>query len=137
MKIDDMIIAFLRLIIIPACVISLTACNPGPQEFGVLEGHVTIGPLEPAMREGEESPTPVPEVYASREIIVYKSDGKTEFTRVEIDPDGVYSAELPVGMYVIDINHVGIDSAPHFPKEIEIVSGEKTIVDIDIDTGIR
>lgn len=127
----------LRLIIILSCFISLASCNPGPQEVGVLEGHVTLGPLEPAMREGEESPTPAPEVYASREIIVYQSDGKSEFTRLAIGPDGEYSAELPVGMYVIDIHRFGMDSAPHLPMEIEIVSGEKTIVDIDIDTGIR
>ena len=113
------------------------SCNPGPQEFGTLEGQVSIGPLVPVMREGEEPPTPAPEVYAAREIVVYKKNGVTEFTRLGIDSNGWYQGELPVGIYVIDINRIGIDSAADLPLEIEIKSNSVTTLDIDIDTGIR
>lgn len=114
-----------------------TGCTLGPQEFGTLEGQVTIGPLVPAVQVGAEVPTPHPEVYAAREIVVFKENGKTEVTRIKIDATGHYQAELPVGSYVVDINHLGVDSAADLPKQIEIASQLVTTLDIDIDTGIR
>ena len=113
------------------------SCNPGPQEFGTLEGQVSIGPLVPVFREGEDPPTPAPEVYAAREIVVYKKNGVTEFTRLGIDSTGRYQGELPVGIYVIDINRIGVDTAADLPLEIEIKLNSVTTLDIDIDTGIR
>jgi hypothetical protein len=89
------------------------------------------------VREGEEPPTPSPEVYAARQIVVYELDGRTEVTRFQIDASGNYHGELPVGKYLIDINHVGIDSAPELPMTIEISAGSPVRLDIDIDTGIR
>jgi|GEM_PF-501722 len=116
---------------------SLFACAQGPLEFGILEGHVTIGPLVPVIREGEAEPTPAPEVYAAREIIVFKEDGKTEVVRIKINTNGNYQVELPVGIYVVDINRIGIDTAADLPIEIEITHQGVTRLDIDIDTGIR
>jgi len=78
--------------------IILTACSLGPTEYGALEGQVNIGPLQPAIQFGEQNPTPHPEVYAAREIVIYKKNGKTEFTRLEIGPTGFYQAQLPVGI---------------------------------------
>lgn len=115
----------------------LSACTQPPQAFGTLEGHVTIGPLVPVLREGEVEPTPAPEVYAARAIVVFRQDGETEVTRLQIDADGDYRAELPAGTYVVDINHSGIDRAADLPREIEIIAGQVTRLDIDIDTGIR
>ncbi len=116
---------------------SLFACAQSPQESGVLEGHVTIGPLVPVVREGEAEPTPAPEVYAAREIVIYEQDGRTEFARLKIDANGNYRAELPVGTYVVDINRIGMDTATDLPKEIVITHQGVTKLDIDIDTGIR
>jgi hypothetical protein len=115
----------------------LCACVHSPQEFGTLEGHVTIGPLVPVAREGEVEPTPAPEVYAAREVAVLKADGETEYTRLPIDASGNFRVELPVGTYIVDINHAGIDSAADLPKQIEITNKAVTRLDIDIDTGIR
>jgi len=105
--------------------------------MGTLEGHVTIGPLVPVVREGEPEPTPAPEVYAGRQIVIYAQDGRTEITRVQIDAKGNYRVTLPVGTYVVDINHVGIDHGIDLPKTVEIVSGQVTRLDVEIDTGIR
>ena len=127
------IISTLLLVLLISC----TACALGPKEYGVLEGQVSIGPLVPAVQVGEPVPTPAPEVYAAREIVVYKQNGKTELTRLEIDNYGHYQAELPVGVYVIDINRLGIDSADNLPMEITIKANSTTRLDIDIDTGIR
>jgi hypothetical protein len=117
--------------------LSLFACTQNSHEFGIIEGHVTIGPLVPVIREGEVEPTPAPEVYAAREIVVFMGDGETEFTRLKIDANGNYRAELPVGMYVVDINRIGIDTATDLPTEIEITTKGVARLDIDIDTGIR
>jgi hypothetical protein len=116
---------------------SLFACAQSPQEFGILEGHVTIGPLVPVIREGEVEPTPAPEVYAAREVVVFKEDGRTEFARLKIDGNGNYRVELPVGTYIVDINRIGIDTAAGLPKEVRITHQKVTRLDIDIDTGIR
>ena len=116
---------------------SLFACAPIPREYGTLEGLVTIGHLQPVHQEGEVEPTPPPEVYAAREVIVYNENGKTVFTRVSIGPNGSYRAELPVGIYMVDINHLGIDTAADLPKKIKITAQTVTFLDISIDTGIR
>ncbi len=128
---------FTRLAVILLLLASLTSCGLGPKEYGVLEGRVTIGPLVPAVQVGDSDPTPAPEVYAAREIVVYKQNGKTEFTRLGIDPNGHYEGELPVGVYVVDINRIGIDRADNLPLEITINPNQIIVLDINIDTGIR
>jgi len=119
------------------CLASCTACALGPKEYGVIEGQVSIGPLVPAVQVGEPDPTPAPEVYAARKIVVFKKNGVTEYMLLEIDSKGKYYAELPVGSYMIDINRLGIDSAAGLPKQIEIGANTVTTIDIEIDTGIR
>ena len=115
----------------------LASCTPPPRETGVLQGHVTIGPLVPVVREGEPEPTPAPEVYANRQMVIYAVDGQTEVTRVQIDAQGNYRVTLPVGTYVVDINHVGIDRGIDLPTTVKIESQEVTRLDVEIDTGIR
>jgi hypothetical protein len=124
----------MRRLLLVALILLVTSCTPGPQETGTLEGHVTIGPL---VRDGEPEPTPGPEVYASRQIVIYAQDGRTEITRVQVDAKGNYRVTLPVGTYVVDINHTGIDRGIDLPKTVEIVSGRITRLDVEIDTGIR
>ena len=116
---------------------AISACSLAPQEYGTLAGQVTIGPLVPVVQEGVKPPTPAPEVYAAREIVVYKQNGKTEVTRLEIDSTGWYQGELPEGVYVVDISHLGIDMAKELPREVTITAGAVFRLDIDIDTGIR
>lgn len=118
-------------------VLFVAACTSGPQEVGILEGHVTIGPLVPVVQEGVPEPTPAPEVYAARQIVVLQERDSKEVARFKIDAEGNYSGELPEGTYVVDINHLGIDFAKGFPKIIDIVAHQVTHVDVDIDTGIR
>ncbi len=114
-----------------------SACASIPQETGVLAGDVTIGPLIPVVREGVPEPTPGPEVYAARKIIVLSQDGRREIARVSIEADGAYQVVLPVGRYLVDIAGSGIDRGVDLPQEIEIFGDQITRLDIDIDTGIR
>jgi hypothetical protein len=127
----------MRRFLLVALILFVTSCVPVPGGTGVLQGHVTIGPLVPVVQEGQPEPTPGPEVYASRQIVIYAQDGQTEVARVQIDAKGNYRVELPVGTYVVDINHVGIDMAKELPKTVEIKSGQVTRLDVEIDTGIR
>ena len=115
----------------------LASCTPPPEETGALQGHVTIGPLVPVMREGEPEPTPAPEVYASRQIVIYAQDGQTEVARVQIDGQGKYHVSLPVGTYVVDINRAGIDRGIDLPATVQIEADAVTRLDVEIDTGIR
>src|SRR4030042_6451881 len=98
----------MRMLLLVALTLLVTFCCPVPQETGVLEGQVTIGPLVPVVQEGVPEPTPGPEVYASRQIVVYAQDGQTEVARVQMDGQGNYRVELPVGTYVVDINQGGV-----------------------------
>ena len=113
------------------------ACRPRVVEFGVLQGEVNIGPLVPAIREAESEPTPSPEMYAARQIVIKDVAGGKQIQRVPIDATGNYRVVLPVGVYSIDINRIGIDSADRLPTQVEIKPGETVILDVSIDTGIR
>jgi hypothetical protein len=84
-----------------------------------------------------EEPTPGPEVFADRKVVIYDVKGKRELGQVDIQGGGSYRADLEVGRYLVDINHLGIDHAKGLPAMIEIRADEITILDIDIDTGIR
>ena len=125
------------LLYLTLAVSSLAACALRPQAHGFFEGHVTIGSLLPVQREGEPIPTPSMDVYAAREIVVFEEDGRTEVTRLKIDSYGNFRSSLPVGTYVVDINHIGIDMAKGYPRTIEIEHQQVTYLDVDIDTGIR
>lgn len=120
-----------------AVVLAGAACTSEPEATGTLTGHVSIGPLVPVVREGVPEPTPAPEVFAGRQIVVFSGDGRREIVRVSIDGQGNYRVDLPVGRYQVDINHAGIDSAAGLPAEVEIHAGKITRIDVDIDTGIR
>ena len=126
-----------RRLLLAAMALLIIACTPVSGETGTLEGHVTVGPLVPVVRPGEPEPTPGPEVYASRKIVVYAQDGQREVARIQIDPHGDYRVTLAPGTYVVDINHAGIDRGIGLPQTVEIASNQVTRLDVEIDTGIR
>ena len=69
--------------------------------------------------------------------MVYDKNHRKLIKQVDIDCNGSYRAELEPGLYVIDINHIGIDHSSEVPARAEIRSRETIQLDIDIDTGIR
>jgi len=116
--------------------LSLIISDGGTQQTGTLRGQVTIGPIWPVERPGDNFPIP-PEVYEARKVMVYDRHGSKLIKKVDLGHDGSYTVELNPGTYMIDINRLGIDSSSDVPREVEIRSGEVVEVDIDIDTGIR
>jgi len=124
-------------ILITILIAALAACSPAASETGTLEGQVTIGPLAPVVQAGASEPTPAPEVYAARQIVILSEDGEKELARVQIGADGIYRIELAPGAYQVDIARTGIDFSKDLPARVEIRPDETTRLDVDIDTGIR
>jgi hypothetical protein len=115
----------------------IAACNSGPKQIGTIQGQVTIGPLVPVVGPGVEVPTPSPEVFTDRRIVIYDAKGRRELGQVDIQSGGSFRVDLEVGTYLVDINYLGIDHAAGLPGLVEIRADEITILDIFIDTGIR
>jgi hypothetical protein len=126
-----------RLLVIFLLSILLFAFSCGePAAPGILQGKVTIGPLQPVVRPGEVVEVPC-EVYEARKIMVYDKSVTKLVKQVDIDCEGRYMAELSPGTYMVDINRIGIDFSKDLPAHVEIQSGVTVRLDIDIDTGIR
>lgn len=113
-----------------------TACGERAARSGVITGHVTVQPLSSVEEDGA-TPTPWPELYEGRVILIYSGDGEEMIERAEIDGDGTYRAELPPGQYVVDVEGLGPMNSPELPKTVELSSGETIQLDVTIDTGIR
>lgn len=117
------------------------SCQPGGAETVLLQGAVTIGPISPVERFGESSPVP-PEVFSSRYLIIYDKSGEklvreVYFTQIGAGATGYYTAQIAPGTYVVDINHLGVDSADNLPVTITVSADETVTIDVNIDTGIR
>ena len=115
---------------------TLRFLEPKEQAKGAVAGSVTLGPTCPIDAIGRPC-VASKESYASRKIIVYLEDGKTEIKQADIDSKGLYRVELNSGTYVIDINHAGIDRSSDVPRKVAIEAGRTALLDIKIDTGIR
>ena len=122
--------------------LALSGCvaSPAQSDTGTLAGNVTVGPLSPVERIGVSPTAPPPEIFTSRSLIVYAADGATKVADVPIRAAGLYgtySISLNPGTYVLDVPYTGIGHASPLPKTIIIEGGKTTVVDVDIDTGIR
>jgi len=128
----------MRSFILTVLLVITTACvSCQNQGSGTLAGHVSIGPLQPVVREGEPEPVPTPEMYAAWRIVVSTVDNQTDVASVAIDSQGNYEVTLSDGVYVITAvpsNGVGFGQQAY---TVEIAEGATTSLDIDIDTGIR
>jgi hypothetical protein len=129
------------LILLLALVALAGSCCPGGPETVLLQGAVTIGPLSPVGQLGESKPVP-PEVFSSRYLIIYDESGENlvrevYFTQIDQSAMGYYTAQIAPGTYVIDINHLGADTAESLPVTIEVSADETVTIDVNIDTGIR
>jgi hypothetical protein len=103
---------------------------------GAITGKVTIGPICPVERPGVPCPVPT-EVYTSREIILYASNGITEIARRHFTSSGTYQFNVVAGTYVIDIPQQGVGGSGDVPKKITVGAGKTVQFDFSIDTGIR
>ena len=129
------------LVLLLATTLNVTGCQNVQQTPGTLEGTVAIGPIWPVERPGENRPIP-PQVFESRKVIVYNESKTKALKTIDLVQIGQsskakFNVQLTPGQYVVDITHGGIDRSSEVPKKIEIKPGQKVVVDINIDTGIR
>jgi len=119
----------------------LISCQTGGPETVLLQGAVTIGPISPVERPGENPPVPA-EVFSSRYLIIYDESGQrlvreVYFTQIGNGATGYYTTQIAPGTYVVDINHLGMDRADGLPVKITVSADETVTIDVNIDTGIR
>jgi hypothetical protein len=111
---------------------SLLASN----STGTLQGTVSIGPICPV--ESIDHPClPDPSLFTSHKLVILNDKGE-QVTLVAIDGKGNYQTELMPGTYTVDFTPRDIGIPGSFqPPTAEIREGQTTILNIDIDTGIR
>ncbi len=109
------------------------------QEAGFLEGIITIGPLCPVETDPPDPGClPTYETYKAYPVSIWTSDGGRKITQLNPDLDGSYQIELEPGNYliVLETGQYRIGTS-NLPAEMTINSQKNTILNINIDTGIR
>jgi hypothetical protein len=109
------------------------------QGNGYLEGTISIGPICPVEHiPPDPACQPTAETYKAYPVSVYTADRKRKIAQLNPSLDGSYSTELQPGNYMVVLeaaqNKAG---GSNLPVEVTITSDDKTLLNIDIDTGIR
>ena len=109
------------------------------QETGFLEGVISIGPICPV----EPVPPgpgclPTAETYKAYPVSIWSSNGRRKIAQLNPALDGSYKTELEPGNYLVKVGTTGnVIGGTNLPAEVTITSQHETILDINIDTGIR
>ncbi len=111
-----------------------TSPTPNAEQViaGTLKGAVTIGPLCPIEPCSESSGYP----FSGRELVLQQPGGVV--LQVPLQSDGTFEFVFPIGTYTVHMSpceYLGCQAA--FPVSVDIMDGETTTLNIDIDTGIR
>lgn len=127
------IIFFTVLFFISGCV------KLGIHEAGVLEGAISIGPICPVERDPPDPGClPTAETYKAYPVSVWTLNGRRKIAQIHPELDGSFKTELAPGNYLVILengqNKIG---SSNLPVEVSIISQEKTLLNINIDTGIR
>lgn len=127
------------LALLAACNGSSSPTDPqASQPHGRLSGTVTIGPNCPGpATDTRACPTP-PDAYAARKILVYNAAKTTLLHTVDIDSQGLYTILLVPATYVLDLKTASAaDRTSELPVNVTIQANVTTVVNVNIDTGIR
>jgi hypothetical protein len=115
-----------------------TAASAATTAPGYLEGRASIGPLVPVERVGVPTPTPSAAVCTARGLTIFRADGKTEVTSLDLQPDCTYRVALPPGTYLVALKQQpGIGGSKDLPRTVAVEGGKTVRLDMSIDTGIR
>jgi hypothetical protein len=118
----------------------LTGCNKKIQrESGYLDGVISIGPICPVEKvPPDPGCLPTAETYKAYPVSIFTSDGKTRISQLSPSVDGHFSSELLPGNYLLRLDRSQIYiGGSNLPVEVTITSGDTTLLNINIDTGIR
>ena len=109
------------------------------QEVGFLKGVISIGPLCPVERDPPDPGClPTYETYKAYPVSIWSSNGRRKIAHVNPALDGSYKIELNPSKYSVILgtsqNSIG---SSNLPAEVVIISHTETVLNINIDTGIR
>jgi hypothetical protein len=127
-------------VILLTCIAVMSGCDSKKALVeGILEGTISIGPICPVETiPPDPACLPTAETYKAYPVNVFTSDGKTKVAQLMPSLDGSYSSELPPGDYLIVLegakNNIG---GSNLPVKVSIKAQDKTLLNINIDTGIR
>jgi hypothetical protein len=123
-----------------ACLLFILGCDKQiNQGTGFLEGVISIGPICPVEKDPlDPGCLPTAETYKAYPVSIWTSSGRRKITQVNPALDGSYKIELNSGNYlvILETGQNGIGSS-NLPVEVTINSNNNTLLNIDIDTGIR
>jgi hypothetical protein len=105
---------------------------------GLLEGTISIGPICPVETD-PPSPEclPTAETYKAYPVGIWTQDGRRRITQITPAMDGSFSVGLVPGQYLIKLDKENTIGGSNLPVIVVITTLEKSILNIDIDTGIR
>lgn len=117
----------------------LGCSNQINQGTGFLEGVISIGPICPVERiPPDPGCLPTAETYKAYPVSIWTSDGRKKIVQLNPALDGSYKTELVSGNYLVVLengkNRIG---SSNLPIKVSIIQENKTILNINIDTGIR
>ena len=132
--------AIIKFILLLFAVLLNWSCDQQQMEIvekGFLEGKVTIGPLCPVETvPPDPACLPSQDTYDAWPIVIWTADKKTKIATIDPDLDGNYLVDLPMGSYLIDLDKQHRFNK-NLPALIIIKPYETSLLNIDIDTGIR
>jgi hypothetical protein len=110
-----------------------------PLDTGFLEGVISIGPICPVETDPPDPGClPTAETYKAYPVSIWTSNGRKKIAQINPALDGSYKTELDTGNYLVILgtgsNRI---SRSNLPAEVKITSQNSTILNINIDTGIR
>lgn len=116
------------------------SCYQQPMQtvkIGFLEGKITIGPLCPVESvPPDPACQPTQETYNAWPIAIWTTNKITKVAIIVPELDGSYNLDLPEGSYIIDLDKQHT-FGKSLPATIVIEPNETSLLNIDIDTGIR
>jgi hypothetical protein len=129
-----------NLIVILTGIILFSACEKKINQLpGFLEGTISIGPICPVETIPPDSAClPTAETYKAYPVSIWTSNGKRKITQLSPALNGTYQTELAPGTYLVILENQQLKFAgTNLPVQITIISQDKTLLNINIDTGIR
>jgi hypothetical protein len=106
---------------------------------GFLEGVISIGPICPVETvPPDPGCLPTAETYKAYPVSIWTSNGRKKIAQINPALDGSYKTELDNGNYLVILgNGQNRIARSNLPVEVSIIPQNKTILNINIDTGIR
>ena len=108
------------------------------QEHGLLKGTISIGPICPVATEPPlPACLPTAETYKAYRVGIWTTNGRKIIGTLDPELDGSYATELMAGTYLINLVDPQKVGGSNLPVQVTINGSGTTILDINIDTGIR